>query len=506
MKLLRFISKEEFNVLNRDKKVKPTNKGRAWDGKKRLYAFPLGNYPEEEYFKIKEYLEVAYNIDYDYAVYIDNGHEEYITFAAYDKEMLEMTLGRKASFDVDEDAYDSGPVYVVPEVRLVEYSLDDVEKVVNINSKIKESTKQMQTSKYNSYAKFIKAWRENLISNVDGYREIIEEVGMTEDSELEYSKMPVSISYYKFPIISDGIASVKVVYLSQADNFVLITPENVYDVYTLLLEDPSEIKAVNIGLQLSVDSAGFDTDDAEFQKLIQKAYIAAGNSSPAFELSSAVKADVEDKSEEEESEIEPSLGGKNFGDEIEQTDEMSNKGPIFKEPKGFEADEEITKNMEGYSKFSNTTKSLHNLLENIKKSPAIVSENVYAKYLGESNNVLMLVVDNKSIYRSFINMPKKAKDTLTKFGESIRLNKDTQIVDSFVKDGKRAFVIAEYVGNNFWVVEGETPLKESIYNKRIVPKEVITLKGSSVRAESRKFRLIDDSGSKKIFSFNSVQK
>lgn len=150
MKLLRFISKDEFNVLNRDKKVKPTNKGRAWDGKKRLYAFPLGYYPEEEYFKIKEYLEVAYDIDYDYAVYIDNGHEEYVTFAAYDKEMLEMTVGRKVSFDIDEDAYDSGPVYVVPEVRLVEYSLDDVEKVVSINSNFEES----DANSYDNYMEY----------------------------------------------------------------------------------------------------------------------------------------------------------------------------------------------------------------------------------------------------------------------------------------------------------------------------------------------------------------
>ena len=148
--LFRYISNEEYKSLIKDKYVIPINAGRAWDNKKRIFAFPLSMGTEEEYSLVKEYLEVAYDIDYQYKVYIKPRLILTPTMGVYDVEMVHMTLGKPLVFEIDEDIYDTGPVYLVPEVRLFEYSLEEVEKIVDLKTDevvyiksdgLKESTK-----------------------------------------------------------------------------------------------------------------------------------------------------------------------------------------------------------------------------------------------------------------------------------------------------------------------------------------------------------------------------
>jgi len=359
-----------------------------------------------------------------------------------------------------------------------------------------QDIKQIQENELDSFAKFIKEWRNNQISNVDGYKEILATLNMTEDIDLDYNKLPVQISFIKMPIITGGIANVKVVLIVQADNFALIIPENVYDSYEVIEDNSAEIQSINLGLQLSIDSAGFDSSDVDYQNMVKRAYITADNSSPAFELLGVAKVNADNKVEDEES------GIGSPADKLGEIGSMDKSPePVFEEPSGLEFDDEIAKNQEAYSKFSKDTNSLEKLLEKLKAAPTVISDNVKAKYIGESKNLLMLLVDNKSVYKSFINIPRKAKETISKFGETIRLNADTQIIDTFLVSGNRAFIVAEYVANNYWLVEGEENSNEELSGKKIIPKRLIKLTKSSVREESRKFKPTTYNG-KIAFSLN----
>ncbi len=140
MKLLRFISQKEYDTLANEGRVVPVKSDRAWSGKKRLFTFPIGPYELKDYLDVKEYLEVAYDIDYDYMITIEPSGYYHETFAAYDKEMMDMTLGRYTKFDIDDDAYDSGDVYVIPEVLLDAYTTEEVIDIKPLeNGQIQES-------------------------------------------------------------------------------------------------------------------------------------------------------------------------------------------------------------------------------------------------------------------------------------------------------------------------------------------------------------------------------
>jgi hypothetical protein len=130
MKLLRFASAQEVQSLSDNGFVEPQSSQRAWSGKKRLYAFPLDTYTIQDFKLIKEYLEVAYDIEYAYMLFLEV-QDSFITFAAYDKEIVDMTLGKQLNFDVDDTSYTMA-VYVVPEVRLSRYTLENVVKLESL--------------------------------------------------------------------------------------------------------------------------------------------------------------------------------------------------------------------------------------------------------------------------------------------------------------------------------------------------------------------------------------
>jgi hypothetical protein len=121
-------------------------------------------------------------------------------------------------------------------------------------------------------------------------------------------------------------------------------------------------------------------------------------------------------------------------------------------------------------------------------SDDVIRENVRTKFLNKSKSILVIEVDNKAIYSRLSHVPKLAKRLLTVFGETIRLNGGTQLVDSFTKNNKRYFVISESVGNNFWVVNSDKLDildKESGFVEPIQDK-IIRLNRSSIRKESKK--------------------
>lgn len=132
MELIRYVNEEEIKVLEADGRVSPKRSFRAWDGRNRLYAFPRGYYTDQDYQDVADVMQKSYSVNYTHKLIIDTGAEEYITFAAYDKELADEALGREMVFDIDENAYDSGPSYIVPEVRLTRYELSQVKEIIKL--------------------------------------------------------------------------------------------------------------------------------------------------------------------------------------------------------------------------------------------------------------------------------------------------------------------------------------------------------------------------------------
>ena len=343
-----------------------------------------------------------------------------------------------------------------------------------------------------SYAGFIKQWRENPISNIEGYLQLIQEMNFIEDTELEYNKLPLQTKYLVLPIVSvDSLATVKIAYIHQADNFALIVPDKVYESYKKLEKDASEetLVAINSEIELSIDSLGFTTTDNSFIELVKQVYLDCNNAEQAFNLTidGQIKADEQEDEEEEE---------ENFGSD---SSPFAGEEPITDKPKrdsfkfdspSIEIADTLEKEEAVYSQFSARTKALKKLENKLSKQPAVLTKNTYVKYLGENKNALAIIVDNKNIYNSLAAVPKKAKEVISLFGEAIRNNKDTQIVDSFIIDNQRVFIITENTHSNFWIVENETieELDKATKSSKtiIVPTKYITLPKSSVRKESRK--------------------
>ena len=350
-----------------------------------------------------------------------------------------------------------------------------------------------------SFIKFYDEWKIANITAIETFRELPEKLNLSEAADSEYNGMPLNVYVGKVPIITGGDATVKVLYLEQANSAAIVLPQEIPNIYKKLESNPEAIKSVNLNLELYVEILGFDSNDNEFEKIVKKLYLSTLDSSPAFELTK----------EEKEDNIE--------GDERGSQERNSGRPPVKPDfsPEdtfggvagdAFEEEPEIKDNMESYKKFKNQTGSMDKLLFELTKHPTIVKENLKIKYLGENKNVLVIEQDNENIYGTFVNLPKAAKSTMTRIGETIRKFKGVQLVDSFIKNNKRYFVIAEYAGNNYWVSE-EDSIDEKPLGKKIespIQEDIIILKKSSVRPESRK--IVPHSNGKSIlFSHNEIK-
>jgi len=142
-------------------------------------------------------------------------------------------------------------------------------------------------------------------------------------------------------------------------------------------------------------------------------------------------------------------------------------------------------NESAYKKFKKQGTYLESLKNRLyeKANPAM-RKNIRVKI---QENVLVIEVNNKNIYNHYATIPAFAKRLLTNFGEAIRTNERTQLVDTFSKDGKRYFVIAEDIANNYWYVINEDMDKLDEKEDYIRPSlgGVAKLRRSSIRKESR---------------------
>jgi hypothetical protein len=332
-----------------------------------------------------------------------------------------------------------------------------------------------------SFAQLIKLIASFEVENFDTLTQKLSDVNFVEDDDILYNSLPVSVSYVQLPAVVEADVLVKVVKLVQGEGIIITLPDKVADVYKDLIEDPTLIKDKNINLALYAEIYNFNSEDEKLQDIIKSSYLSAGNSAPAFEL----KDDL--AKEEEEQHKEPKGGGRAGTKPTPggSDDDLGDFGPIA-EPVDDMPD--ITANEEAYKKFKKQGTVLESLSKDLyKQAHEDLRENVKVRYLNENKNILVIEVDNKSVYNKFEHVPIAAKNLLSKFGESIRKNKDTQLVDSFTENGKRYFVVAENLSNNYWVVSNErlSTLKESKTYIEPIQDDIIRLTKSSIRKESR---------------------
>lgn len=334
-----------------------------------------------------------------------------------------------------------------------------------------------------SYAQLVKSLAELEVKNYETISNTINKANFIEDDETTFNNLPLSIKYKQLPVVIGADLLVKVVVLEQGDNIAIIVPENTSTIYEELLEeDFDNLTNYNINLSLYAEVYGFDTNNSKFLELLKNMYLSAGNFIKAFSTPEVVqKTNEEDDEENSEFDFTPSSSTDNVGgaddfdmDETSITDDISSF-------------EEIKENMKAYNKFTVKTKSLTKLVERLRNTSKVLSDNIKFKYLNENKSVLVIEVDNRSIYNAFPKAKNIAKQTITKLGESIRTSTETQLLDSFNIKGKRYFVVAENNSNNYWTVAYER-LEAPEDNSTVVEpiqRNIIKLKRSNIRKESR---------------------
>jgi len=322
-----------------------------------------------------------------------------------------------------------------------------------------------------SYSQLVSALAGNDLADIEVLLEELKQMSFIEDEDVLYSKLPMAVFYKQLPVISEADVLVKVVLMQQGDGLILIVPENVVQAYEDLVENPDLVTEKNNNVSLYAEIYNFDSTDEKLHDLIKETYINAGNGIKPFDLTDEL---LQDKEDSQDSEEEPE-GTDMIGDDDFDFDEIVDELP---EMEDFEANESA------YKKFKKQSNYLENLIKKLnKKANENIKKNVRTKFI---HKVLVIEVDNKNIYRQYENIPAVAKKLLTNFGEAIRVNTGTQLVDSFSKDGKRYFVVAENLANNYWYVvkEDMDQLNEN-EEAYISPKAPIKLRKSSIRKESR---------------------
>lgn len=335
-----------------------------------------------------------------------------------------------------------------------------------------------------SYVKLVK-----LLSDTDTYDPgtLLDQLNISEfneDIETTYKSYPAKILYKQLPVVQNGDLLVKIVVIAQADSYALIVPERISEIYKEVLENPEIVAEKNVDFSLYAEIYNFDSSDKELLELIKEVYLAAGNSLKAFELTGDLKKDSEESKEEPKEQQDP------IEIDMPKTD-FSAPAPDFssiEEP--VEEFPEVEENTKALKKFKKQSKFLESLVTKLASiSNNTFKENIKIKYLNKDNNILIIEVNNKNVYSKFEHVPAVAKKSLSTFGEAIRKNKNTQLVDAFTRDGKRYFIVAESAGNNFWYVNKEeiNPLNTNTDIIKPIQKDIIKLQRSSIRQESRKF-------------------
>lgn len=323
-----------------------------------------------------------------------------------------------------------------------------------------------------SYSQLIKALSGSDLADIEALLEELKQMSFIEDEDVLYAKLPMSVFYKQLPVIADADVLVKAVLMQQGDGLILVVPENVVETYEDLLDNPDLITEKNNNISLYAEIYNFDSGDEKLHDLIKETYINAGNGIKPFDLTDELLQDKETAEDEEDTEA-PDLGAD--AEDFEDFDEIMDDLPEM---------EDFETNESAYKKFKKQSNYLENLVKKLsEKANSHIKKNVRTKFI---HKVLVIEVNNKNIYRQYENIPAVAKKLLTNFGEAIRTNNGTQLVDSFSKDGKRYFVVAENLANNYWyVVKEDMDQLDENQDAYISPKAPIKLRKSSIRKESR---------------------
>lgn len=351
-----------------------------------------------------------------------------------------------------------------------------------------------------SYVQLAKILSSEEVKDIQEVVAILNKASFYEDDEIMYSNRPAQIYYKQLPIVDGAEILVKIVLLTQADSLALIIPEKVAQVYQELTEDPSLIIEKNKDLALYAEVYNFNSNDAKLHDIIKTAYLSAGDSLRAFDM----PQEMEDQAlKDKENEGEEGEGGDDldtgFDDDFDSGGGSDNFDAMFGDGGSSDFDEidagaedfaEVNENKLMYESFKKQTSVLEKLSADLfNKADKDIRSYIKTRLIGENKNLLMIEVNNKAIFDKYRRIPKVAKSIMTAIGESVRRDNDTQLVDSFMKDSKRYFIIAENLGNNFWITENDKMKSLAVYDDKVmlpIQEEIITLKRSSVRMEARK--------------------
>ena len=325
-----------------------------------------------------------------------------------------------------------------------------------------------------SYAKLIERLANVDITVIGEYLNALEGIDFIEDEQEIFRGSPMSVCYAQLPAVSGSELLVKVLLLKQGDGFAFVIPKGADKVILELLENPENVVKENASFDLYADIYNLDSRDTELLNLIKSKFLSTGDSLPPYQfLDPNTPEEAAEEAESEEVDTE-----EDFGD-------FGGFDPIAPE-ESIESEPNTAINMESYKSFRGNTKAFKSLLESLRTNfPEAVSGNIKVSYIGDDKGVLVLRVDNKKIYNTYSKYPKKAKETMTNLGETIKRTEGVQLVDTEVKDGARYFIIAD--SSQYWLTEQDN-LQKHESQTVVVPKNenVITLKKTNIRVEARK--------------------
>lgn len=332
-----------------------------------------------------------------------------------------------------------------------------------------------------SYAQLINALSGHELADIEALLAELKEMTFIEDEDVLYNKLPMAVYYKQLPAVYDADVLVKVVIMQQGEGIILVVPEDVVSTFQDLSENPEDIVQKNNDISLYAEIYNLPSEDEKLHDLIKEVYLNAGNGIKPFDLTDelARKEDDEDEDGEgsERDDIDFDMGGAD--------DDFDDEGFEDIDAELDDLDDFVA-NESAFKKFRKHGSYLEKLEAKLyEKANDVMRKRVKTKYF---ENVLVIEVDNKNIYNNYSTVPAFAKRLLTNFGEAIRTNERTQLVDSFAKDGKRYFVVAEDVANNYWYVINEDMEKlDEEKGDYIRPNldNVAKLRRSSVRKESR---------------------
>lgn len=501
---IRFISEYEYEKLMSGENVGYLNQFKAWDGRKAVFLFPITKYYDvEAYTPIIKHLSREHHLEYDYIVYFKVPNL-YTHFAAYDKEVVDkVNKGKELKFDIDEEAYDTGAVYVVPEYRVKAYNKKQIVKVEPIGALLENKEEALNNMPENKIKLGINNIEEdqvtfmNLYINLadaismdrETFTNLLEDIDFSDEIGFEYLGVELKVGVAHIPIIQGGKLLVKVMRLAQGGDIGLVVPTEVAQAYQRVEEDASNIDSLNQTYDLSFDAYGFNTGDASLIELVSTIYVNSDGASEAFTLTGEAEQELINAEDDAENEA-GGFEGLDIGLGSDAASQGRNE-PMFDAIEDeIEAVEEITANLESFKRFKNTSKALYLLEEKLyNKVPNAIREHIRTKHIADGK-ILAIEVNNEAIFETFNNLPGHSRELLTTIGESIRTNQHTQLVDSVPIRRKRLFLVAESINNNYWIVKEEAKILTENRDKNsqlIVPskKDIILLERSSVRPEAR---------------------